>query len=88
MRKKENILHEADRLTSSDRRKEYGGATESFSRIAALWSVVLDTKVTPQQVVLCMIQLKVARQMNGYKRDSLVDIAGYARTGEMVQDGE
>ena len=80
----ENILQEADRITSGDRRKEYGSARESFNRIAKLWSIVLGQEVSAMQVILCMIQLKVARQMNGYKRDSLVDIAGYARTGEMV----
>jgi hypothetical protein len=84
--KKENILQEADRITSGDRRREYGSAKQSFGTIARLWSVVLGFPVTPMQVCLCLIQLKVARQLNGHKRDSLVDIAGYARTGEMLAD--
>ncbi|MDE2100173.1 MAG: hypothetical protein KGL39_23155 [Patescibacteria group bacterium] len=79
-----NILQEADAITSGARRGEYGGAAESFGKIARLWSVVLGVEVTPMQAVLCMIQLKVARQTNGHKRDSLVDIAGYARIGEML----
>lgn len=82
----ENILEEANRITSGDRRKEYGSVKESFERISKLWSVILGIEVTPMQVCLCMIQLKIARQMNGYKRDSLVDIAGYARTGEMLHE--
>lgn len=32
-----------------------------------------------------MIQLKVARAMNGMQRDSLVDIAGYAGCIELIQ---
>lgn len=87
-RPKENILHEADRITSTDRRAEYGSAKQSFGTIASLWSTVLGVPVTPMQVGLCMIQLKVARQMNGHKRDSLVDIAGYARTCEMLADSD
>lgn len=83
-----NILQEAHVLTSGPRRAEYGGVGESFGKIAKLWSVVIGKDVTPMQVVLCMICLKIARQMNGHKRDSLVDIAGYARTGEMLEDGE
>jgi hypothetical protein len=84
--KRDNILQEADRITSGDRRKEYGSAKQSFGTIARLWSTVLGFQVTPMQVALCMIQLKVARQMNGHKRDSLVDIAGYARTAEMLEE--
>lgn len=83
---KENILEEANRITSVDRRKEYGDVKQSFATIARLWSTVLGFPVTPMQVSLCMIQLKIARQMNGHKRDSLVDIAGYARTAEMIAD--
>lgn len=84
--KRDNILQEADRITSGDRRKEYGSVKQSFGTIARLWSTVLGFQVTPMQVALCMIQLKVARQMNGHKRDSLVDIAGYARTAEMLEE--
>jgi hypothetical protein len=84
--KTENVLQEADRITSGDRRKEYGSVKQSFGTIARLWSTVLGFQVTPMQVALCMIQLKVARQMNGHKRDSLVDIAGYARTAEMLEE--
>lgn len=85
---KENILQEADRITSGDRRKEYGSPKENFGRIAKMWSVVLGVEVSPLQVSLCMILLKVCRELNGHKRDSLVDIAGYARTAEMLMDGE
>lgn len=81
-----NILQEADKLTSGDRRAEYGSPCESFERIAAFWSIVIGAKVTAEQVALCMVTFKVAREMNGHKRDSLVDIAGYARTVEMIYD--
>lgn len=84
----ENILQEADRLTSGDRRKQYGHPRDQFGRLAKLWSVVLGVEITPMQVALCLIQLKVSRQMNGHHRDSLVDIAGYARTAEMLEDAD
>lgn len=86
--KRETILEEAARITSADRRIEYGPVSESFQTTANLWSAILKRPVTAEQVVLMMIALKIARQMAGYKRDSLVDIAGYARTGEMLHDGE
>lgn len=74
----ESILQEAERIINGQRRDDYGDVRESFELIAALWSPVVGVTVTAEQVALCMIQLKVARAMNGYQRDSLVDIAGYA----------
>ena len=64
------------------RRADYGGVEESFTRIAALWSVVLGTAVTAEQVALCMIQLKLARLFQKPNHtDSWVDIIGYAALG-------
>ena len=85
---KETILDEASRITSTDRRAEYGSPTKNFNDIARMWSVVTGFEIRPDQVVMMMICLKICRQNAGYKRDSLVDIAGYARTGEMLHDGE
>jgi len=85
--KKENILQEADRLTSGARREEYGDTKKSLNTIAVLWSPILGREITGREVYLCMIQLKVVRQLNGHKRDSLVDICGYARIGEIWEDG-
>lgn len=84
--KKESILQEADKIIHGQRREDYGGPLESFTRIAALWSPILGVEVSPDQVALCMIGLKIARAMNGMQRDSLVDIAGYAGCIELMQD--
>lgn len=86
--KKETILDEAARITSQDRRKEYGPVATSFTRIALMWEAILGVSVSPRQVALCMIALKISRDCAGAKRDNLVDIAGYARTAEMLEDGE
>ena len=72
-----SVLIEAERLINGQRRQDYGGALESFTRIADLWTPVLGMTVTPEQVALCMVQLKVARWVNGQQHDSLVDAAGY-----------
>lgn len=85
--KKESVLQEAARLVEGgDRRQQYGGPFESFTDIAAGWSMVLGMDVTPEQVSLCMIVMKVARAKNGFHRDSIVDIAGYARCAEFIQE--
>lgn len=77
-KKPESVLAEAERIINGDRLDDYGDARESFDKIAALWSPVLGIEVSSEQVALCMIQLKVARFVNGQQRDSVVDICGYA----------
>ena len=83
-----NILQYADKLTSDDRRKDYAHPVHDFGRTAELWSTLLGVKVTARQVGLCMIALKLSRQVNKPKLDNLVDIAGYARTVEMIDEFE
>ena len=57
----------------------YGPPEEMFANIAARWSLVLGAKVTPAQVALCLIDLKLARLARDPSNlDSIVDVAGYA----------
>jgi hypothetical protein len=79
-----SILIEANNLINGQRQKDYGDKTANFSRIADGWNLVLKDKlipgkaITPQEVALCMIQLKVARLCaSPLHRDSALDIAGY-----------
>lgn len=80
-----SVLTEAHGLIHGDRRDDYGGPLESFSTIAALWEPILDCGVTAEQVALCLIQLKVARALHGWQRDSFVDIAGYAGCLDLIR---
>lgn len=57
----------------------YDAPIKNFTRIARLWSVILDIEVTPMQVGLCMDAVKTARLCATPEHwDSLVDKAGYA----------
>jgi len=84
--KKQTILLEAQDAVYKARQADYGTVTNNFTTIARLWEVVLGSKVTPEQVGLCMVQVKIARQMFKPKRDNLVDIAGYAATIEKMEN--
>jgi hypothetical protein len=82
------ILEEANTLIYGNRQVSYGSVTSNFGRIAKIWSAVLGVDVTPAQVGLCMVGVKMAREVNKPTRDNLVDIAGYAGTLEKLSKGE
>lgn len=79
-----NVLEEANSLVHGDRQEAYGHPFHDFSRTAQLWSAILGQDVSPEQVALCMVAVKISRLCNSYKRDSIVDMAGYAATLQMV----
>lgn len=82
----EEILKEANKLVTVDRQNAYGHPIIDFTRTAKLWSAILDTEVRPQDVGLCMVALKISREVNKHKMDNLVDMIGYAMTVQMVED--
>lgn len=97
---KDNILLDANRLTAEDRRKEYGHPLDNFTHTAAILNGVLAAiferetdlvdrdgafHLRAEHVPLIMQAVKLARLAgNPTHRDTNVDIAGYARTLELV----
>ena len=81
-----NIFDEANELIHGDRQMAYDHPLDNFSRIAKIWSVILGVEVSPEQVGLCMVGTKLAREAFQPKRDNLVDGAGYFGTIEMVYE--
>lgn len=82
----ESVLEEAQRLIYNDRNESYDHPLDNFTRIAQVWSAILGYKVSPEQVGLCMVGVKLAREAYQPKRDNLVDGAGYFGTIQMVKD--
>ena len=63
----------------AERSAQYGDAAPNMSAIAARWSAMLGREVTPAQVVLCLLDLKLARLAHDpTHEDSAVDVCGYA----------
>lgn len=73
-----NILEEANKITSGQRRKDYGHPKENCTKIAKIYNAITGQSLTAEDVVYVMIALKLARQQNKHKRDNLTDLAGYA----------
>ena len=78
----DSVLAEANVIVNGPRAALYGAPLVNHQRIAAIWSVILGTHVTPRQAALCMIGVKLAREAHAPKRDNLVDIAGYAEVAQ------
>ena len=63
----------------AERGTQYGDASGNMAAIAARWSSTLGREVTPAQVVLCLLDLKLARLAHDpTHEDSAVDVCGYA----------
>lgn len=82
----ETILQEAQRLVHGDRGADYGHPLDDFAKTALIWSAVLGVDVQPEQVALCMVGVKISREVNKPKRDNRVDGCGYFETLDMVYE--
>ena len=81
-----SILQEAEEIVNGERAKSYGPALHSFSNIAKGWSVITGSEITPQQVGLMMMWLKMCRENNKHQRDNLTDAAGYAHLIQKIEE--
>jgi len=63
----------------AERSAQYGDAATNMAAIAARWSGKLGHEISPAQVVLCLLDLKLARLAHDpTHEDSAVDVCGYA----------
>jgi len=83
-----DILEEALELTTGARQAQYGPPTQDFDRTAKMWSALKGIEFTARDVALFMICIKLSRETHQKKRDNWVDIAGYARCGDICRQAE
>ena len=74
------LAQEAINLVTGPRQQTYAHPAVNFARIAKGWEMVLGIPVTPEQVAACMVQVKLAREVNAHTRDNIVDAIGYLLT--------
>lgn len=91
--KQKPMLHRAEDTINGPRQNDYGDKLVNFAQIANLWTGTIGHKlqvgrpITPEDVALCMIQVKVARLAKSPDhQDSILDIAGYAGCYDKLQD--
>ena len=79
MTEREKILEEAKQIICNDRNAQYGEPEDNCALIAELWTAYIGVELDSYDVGMLMVLFKIARLISGtYKRDSLVDLIGYA----------
>jgi len=79
----QTVMEEAQSLIYGDRQTQYGDPRDNLNAIAQFWMMYLyhkykvDIELNGEDVCWMMAQLKMLREFNGSKRDSLVDAIGY-----------
>ena len=76
----------AAELVSGDRQEAYGHPLDNLTRASKIWAVILGCEVSAEQVALCMVGMKIAREVNQSKPDTVVDGIGYFLTLGMIQE--
>ncbi len=81
-------LEEALEIAGGGSRQQmYGHPIHNMHRTALIWSGILGIDVTEEEVALCMIGVKLARESFRPQRDNLVDISGYGLVYEQILRG-
>ena len=78
-------LHAAE-LVSGERQKAYGHPLDNFARAGLIWEAILGVPVSAEQVSLCMVGMKIAREAHLTKPDTVVDGVGYFLTLAMIRE--
>ena len=84
----EDVLEEALRITKTERNSDYGDFPDNMAHIAAIWSAIKGVKFEPYEVPVFNMAQKISRQTHCQKRDNWVDIAGYARGGQLCDEAK
>jgi hypothetical protein len=78
------VLRDAMDTINGERQNTYGAPEDSFALIANFWNLYIWSKreqgqdsLESEDVAMLMVLFKVARELNQYKRDNVVDAAGY-----------
>lgn len=96
--KRAEILDSAKEIVTKDREQNYGSPEDTFATIADLWTIYIrekcigvntDVCISPSDVAIMMILLKIGRVAGGrFKDDNYVDIAGYAACGGELESAK
>lgn len=68
---------QAVELVEGERHDEYGDAGLEFKRVSRMFAELTGITISPLNVALFMVCLKLVRESNNNKLDNIVDAIGY-----------
>jgi hypothetical protein len=85
-----NILKQAEQ-TVFQRQGTYDKPENNFKRICDLWNAYLDGKeqalpLTPKDVAMMMVLVKIGREVFKHKEDNLIDGCGYLQCAQLIEE--
>ena len=83
----EDFLEHVATLVDGERQDDYGDEKESHAAIARQWSALTGVPVRPIDVDILMMYYKLVRIVGPvFRRDSVVDLCGYALLADRNRD--
>jgi len=86
----ESILSEADSIIngrSEEKARQYGPFSKGMERAAMIASGCTGKQLTPQDMYLCLVALKLSRESFNHKRDNLLDAVAYLGALDNYENG-
>jgi len=75
-----NILNKANEIVNKrkeEKERLYGPFSEGMKKAASIASLMSSKIITPKDMYVCMIALKLSRQSYNHKEDNLLDAVSY-----------
>ena len=86
----DDLMQKAQKIVHGERAQNYGKPENNFAKIALVFSGLLRDKlksnVTPKEVALLMIGLKMCRETWQHTEDNFVDILGYLICATQIEE--
>jgi hypothetical protein len=82
-----SILLEANGIVNGDRNEQYGDPLQAFKEYSNILEANFGIKLTPAEICKVQIAIKLGRLKYKHKRDSVVDLCGYAEILNRLEDG-
>lgn len=82
-----SILKEADLIVNGDRDVQYGNHLQAFEEYSNILESNFGIKLTPAEICKVQMAIKLGRLKYKYKRDSIVDLCGYAEILNRLENG-
>lgn len=84
--KKGDVARKAAELVEGDRDEAYGDALKEFGRISAVFEELTGHCITPEDMALLFICMKLVRDSFRAKEDNMVDVCGYASIRACIRE--